>query len=150
MTVINFYHLTVSPLGKALPKLMEKVYAAGHRALILTEDAAQTDLLNKQLWTYTTKFFLPHGAKSDGFESNQPIYLSHEEENPNQSKILAFVGSAEPGNLSEYDKSLYLFDGMDDASVSRARERWKHYKREGHEVTYWQQSEKGAWQNATA
>jgi DNA polymerase-3 subunit chi len=148
VTVINFYHLTVSPLGKALPKLMEKVYGAGHRALVLTENADQTEILNQQLWTYTTKFFLPHGAKEDGFSQKQPIYLSHEEENPNGSKILAFIGSAEPASLDAYDKSLYLFDGTDEDVVSNARARWKRYKEEGHEVTYWQQSEKGAWQQA--
>lgn len=150
MSTINFYHLTTSPLGKALPKLMEKVYSTGHKALILTENEQQTDELNQQLWTYTTKFFLPHGTKEDGFLEKQPIYLSHEEENPNNATILAFIGAATPQKLESFDKSLYLFDGSSAEAVATARERWKHYKSKGHEVTYWQQSEKGSWENKAA
>jgi DNA polymerase-3 subunit chi len=35
---INFYHLTQTPIGKALPRLLEKVVTAGMRAVVLLED----------------------------------------------------------------------------------------------------------------
>jgi DNA polymerase-3 subunit chi len=148
MTTINFYHLTASPLEKALPKLMEKVFGSGMKSMILTEDAQQTEALNKQLWTYTTKFFLPHGAKEDGFSDKQPIYLTNEQENPNNASILAFIGNAEPDALEAFDKCLYLFDGNNEQQVSTARARWKSYRSQGHEITYWQQTPKGSWEQA--
>lgn len=148
MSVINFYHLTVTPLGKALPKLMEKVYTSGNKALIVTKDLEQTEDLNKQLWTYTTKFFLPHGSKEDGFSEKQPIYITNDNENPNGATILAFVGNAEPEGIANFDKCLYMFDGNDDSEIATARDRWKEYKSQGHEITYWQQTEKGGWEKA--
>ena len=150
MSTINFYHLTSSPLGKALPKLMEKVYGSGAKALVLTASDEQTEELNRQLWTYTTKFFLPHGAKEDGYSDKQPIYLSNKEENPNNATIMAFVGLAKPESLTVFDKYLYLFDGNNQEEVAEARIRWKAYKDQGHTLTYWQQTEKGAWENAAA
>jgi DNA polymerase-3 subunit chi len=149
MAKINFYHLTTSPLEKALPKLMEKVYQSGAKSIVLTENEEQTAQLNKQLWTYTTKFFLPHGSESDGFSEKQPIYLtSSANENPNQASILAIIGRAEPDGLTQFDKCLYLFNGNVEDEVSLARARWKSYKNDGHELAYWQQNEKGGWEQA--
>ncbi len=35
MTEIGFYHLRASPLDRALPQLLEKAYAGGHRVVVL-------------------------------------------------------------------------------------------------------------------
>jgi len=36
-----------------------------------------------------------------------------------------------------------LFDGRDEDAVTSARARWKALKDEGHDLTYWQQGERG-------
>ena len=51
MTEINFYHLTFSPLERALPKLLERTLEGGKRALVLAASEARVDALNSQLWT---------------------------------------------------------------------------------------------------
>ena len=38
MTDIGFYHLTATPLEKALPKLLEKVLSSNMKALVLVDD----------------------------------------------------------------------------------------------------------------
>ena len=143
---INFYHLTQSPLGKALPRLLEKVVDADMRAVVLAEDEEQVEKLNTELWTYTTKVFLPHGSKKDGYSEQQPIYLTACNENPNGATVLAFVGKALPKNFDGYKKCLYMFDGGDEAQLQVARKRWKEYKDAGFDTTYWKQSDKGAWE----
>jgi len=40
-----------------------------------------------------------------------------------------------------------LFDGADAEAVERARRIWKDARGQGHEVSYWQQDERGRWQN---
>lgn len=147
MTKVNFYHLTQTPLGKALPRLLEKVVSAGMRAVVLAENDEKVDVLNSELWTYTTKFFLPHGSKKDGFVERQPIYLTSSiSDNPNGSNVLAFIGNVDPGDVKEYDKCLYMFDGNEQTQLETARKRWKEYKDAGFETTYWQQTAKGAWE----
>jgi DNA polymerase-3 subunit chi len=143
---INFYHLTQTPLGKALPRLLEKVLAADMRAVVLLEDEEKVEKLNSELWTYTTKVFLPHGSRIDGFAEEQPIFLTAGNENPNGAKVFVFVGNASPWNLDGFTKCLYMFDGNDESQLQTARARWKEYKGQGMDITYWQQSEKGLWE----
>ena len=76
LTEIGFYHLTRSTLEEALPRLLEKAYAAGNRVLVRVGDAERLELLNRALWTYGKDSFLPHGTRADGFPEDQPIYLT--------------------------------------------------------------------------
>ena len=39
-----------------------------------------------------------------------------------------------------------VFAGMEREAVARAREHWKTVKADGHDATYWQQSEQGRWE----
>lgn len=146
MTAINFYHLTKLPIGKALPKLLEKVIATKANVIVQAASDEAVEQLNKELWTYTTKFFLPHGSKKDGNESEQPIYLTASNENPNGATILAIAGNAEAENIDSFDKCLYMFDGNDEEQLKTARNRWKEYKESGFDITYWQQNPKGGWE----
>lgn len=147
MTQVNFYHLTRTPFDKALPKLLEKVHKSGARAVIRTKDNEQADHLNKILWSYTTLYFLPHGTYEDGHSEKQPIYITAGDENPNQANILAFVTGAKCDDLEQYERCLYMFQGADEEQVLQARSLWKEMKDKGNmQLTYWQQDEKGAWQ----
>ena len=148
MTEVGFYHLTRSPLEDALPKLLEKAYAAGNRVLVRAGDAERLELLNRALWTYGKDSFLPHGTRADGFAEDQPIYLTSQVENPNRATILALVLDAEAPDLAAFDRCLDLFDGGDPGSVARARERWRQATAAGHACTYWQQREQGGWVKA--
>lgn len=143
---INFYHLTKLPIGKALPKLLEKVISSGARVLVHTNSEEKVEQLNKEMWTYTTKFFLPHGSKKDGFCDEQPIYLTAANENANGANILALVENSSVDNIADFEKCIYMFDGNDEAQLSAARKHWKEYKNAGHELTYWQQTAKGGWE----
>ncbi len=146
MTKINFYHLTTSPLGKALPKLLEKAISSGSNVLVKAPSEEKVEQLNRELWTYTTKVFLPHGTSKDGYADEQPIYLTAANENPNGSTILALIGEAEADNIKDFERCFYMFDGNDEEQVKNARSRWKQYKTAGFELTYWQQNPKGGWE----
>ncbi len=145
MTEVGFYHLTRTPLEEALPKLLEKVLASGKRAVLRAPDPDRLELLNRVLWTYTTDSFLPHGTRSDGFAEEQPVYLTTGPECPNGAAILVLVDSAHTHDLGSFERCLDLFDGRDPEAVARARERWRAASGAGHEVTYWQQNERGGW-----
>jgi len=149
VTEIGFYHLTRSSLDEALPRLLEKAYAAGHRVVVRGGDAERIELLNRALWTYRKDSFLPHGARSDGFAEDQPIYLTAQVENPNGASILVRVDDAEAPDLNTFDRCLDLFDGSDPDAVARARTRWREAREHGHACTYWQQGERGGWVKAS-
>ena len=66
MTEVAFYHLQQSPLEAALPKLLEKTLAAGHRAVVMAAAVERVEALNTLLWTYHPDSWLPHGSARDG------------------------------------------------------------------------------------
>src|SRR4051812_47353551 len=99
MTVIHFYHLTTTPLERALPKLVEKAHAGKFRTLLVTGTEDRAEILNQLLWTYDPGSFLPHGTAKDGDGKVQPVFISPTASNENGANILFITdGSKLPEN----------------------------------------------------
>ncbi len=146
MTAIGFYHLTTSPLERALPRLLEKILEGHKRAVILCASQERLDFLNGALWTLGKASFIPHGSKKEGFPQDQPIWLTLEHENPNEAQFLIQTDGVNSPLLSTYERCLDLFDGNDEDAVVAARQRWTEYKSQDHTTTYWKQTASGGWE----
>lgn len=148
MSDINFYHLTVSPLERALPKLLERTLANGKRAVVLAASDERVAALNSELWTYDEKAWLPHGSAKDGCPDQQPIWLTPDIENPNDASFLFLTDGCAHPEVAAFERVFELFDGRDDDAVQAARERWKSYREAGHDLAYWRQNQEGRWEKA--
>ena len=146
MTEVSFYHLLHTPLDRALPKLIQKVLESGARAVIRTGSAERAEALSSVLWTFDQNSFLPHGTARDGNADRQPVWITPDDENPNGADILVLTDGAAAGDIAAWRRCLEMFDGRDDAAVAEARRRWSDYKAADHELTYWQQTERGGWE----
>lgn len=143
---IQFYHLLTTPLERALPKLMEKAYSAGMRAVVWGE-AEQVKRLDGALWTYDPGSFLPHGTSADPQPERQPVYLTEKEENPNHATLLVVTdGRSVQGEGAAFERVFDIFDGSDEEAVTAARARWKSYKDKGYALTYIKQKDDGGWE----
>jgi len=147
---IGFYHLLVTPLERALPRLLAQASTRGYRIVVRAASAERIEQLNALLWTYDDASFLPHGSARDGNAASQPIWLTDRVENPNAATMLVLVDGveAEPADLASYARCCDMFDGNDTPAVEAARERWRRAKDAGHTLTYWQQTESGWEQKA--
>jgi DNA polymerase-3 subunit chi len=143
---IRFYHLQRTRLEAALPKMLERCLERGERAVVMLGSTERVEALANQLWTYNDRGFLPHGTAEDGFASRQPIWLTASDENPNTAQVLFLADGAESGEIANYRLCVELFDGSDEQAVAAARRRWAAYKAAGHALTYFQQNDKGAWE----
>jgi DNA polymerase-3 subunit chi len=146
MTEVGFYHLTRWPLERALPKLLERVFASDHKVVLLAPSMERVEDLTGLLWTYDPGSWLPHGSARDGNAEAQPIYLTDKEEAPNGADVLVVVEGMQPAFAGQFDRVVDMFNGRDEAAVAAARQRWKAYSAAGHTLTYWQQTESGGWQ----
>lgn len=146
MTEVRFYHLQRRTLEQALPKILEKVIERDWRAVVLAGSPERVDALNQHLWTYDPGSFLPHGAARDGFAEMQPVWLTAEDENPNNATVLVQVDGVMSERLGGFDLVCDIFDGNDEEAVMAARDRWKACKAAGHALTYWQQTDRGGWE----
>lgn len=143
MTKVSFYHLQTAPLEQALPVLLEKAVSAGHRVLLMAGSPERVKYLDAHLWTYDPASFLPHSALRDGMEAQQPVFLTDSDENPNQADLLVLTDGVTSTRLAEFARCLNLFD---EQAVALARAYWKEWGAAGHELIYYQQTERGGWQ----
>ncbi len=146
MTAIAFYHLERSSLEQVLPQLLEKTLGLDKRALVLSGSEVRVEALNAHLWTYDQNSWLPHGSIKDGDPIDQPIWLSVEDKNVNNADFLFLTDGAESNSIREFERCFDIFDGTIEVTLLAARERWKRYKASGYELTYWQQSAAGKWE----
>jgi DNA polymerase-3 subunit chi len=146
MTDIRFYHLQQKKLEQALPEILAKALERRHRVAVKAGSRERLEALNGILWAYDPESFLPHGMARDGHEAEQPVWLSTEDDNPNQATVLVLVDGAASAAVEKFDLCCEIFDGNDPAVVLAARERWKDYKDKGFSLTYFQQDDAGKWQ----
>ena len=140
MAEISFYHLTTTPLERALPQLVEKAYEAGLRTLVLA-DKVRIKQIDDTMWTSYQQKFLPHGTTNPEI---QPIFISDKISNDNRQVLAITNGEAITDDLT-FKKVLDIFDGNIEADLEKARARWKSYKDKAYDIKYWAQDEKGKW-----
>jgi DNA polymerase III subunit chi len=150
MAMVQFYHLTATPLERALPKLLEKALAGGFKTLLIAQSEEQVEQLNQLLWTYNPGSFLPHGSLKDGHAEDQPILLSTQQEALNGATLLAVTDGSVAAAPEKFERILDIFDGTDSVAVENARRRWSVYKNGGHAVTYLRQTDAGGWEQKAA
>jgi DNA polymerase-3 subunit chi len=143
MAEIGFYHLLSMPLERALPRLLERAVGQGHRVVVHTGSPERVEHLNAVLWKYDEASFLAHGSARDGNSAAQPIWLTHQAENPNAASMLVLIDGVTADDLTGYARCADLFDGNDPDAVEAARGRWRAAIAAGHTLTYWQQTDKG-------
>lgn len=146
MAEVFFYHLTTSPLEQALPDLLEKVRGNNWRALIRGTDQARLSHLDERLWQYRDDGFLAHGLAGGDHDADQPILLTTEEENANNSEILLLTHGAKTDatEVGKFTRVCLMFDGNNPDELTAARGDWKTLTDAGIAARYWAQ-ENGRW-----
>jgi DNA polymerase-3 subunit chi len=135
--IVDFYHLSASPLERVLPSICEKVLAGEGRLLVVAEEGLLASL-DEQLWTYAPDSFLPHGREGE----NQPVLLSPEPVATNGARNIALADGAWREEALGFDRTFYFF-GSD--SLDAARTAWRALKgRDGVDSRYWKQVD-GRW-----
>ena len=146
MTEVRFYHMTDTTLESALPVMLVRALGRGQRAVVQCSSAERVEALANHLWTYDDAGFLPHGTARDGQAAEQPIWLTAEDAAaPNRADVLFLTDGATSARLADYALCAVLFDGRDDTVLAASRDLWKQLKAAGHDMSYWQQDERGAW-----
>ncbi|HJD66312.1 MAG TPA: DNA polymerase III subunit chi [Rickettsia endosymbiont of Bembidion nr. Transversale] len=98
MQQFSIYQTSDELLLKAIFLLIEKCYYSDLKSVVLTVDAEQQEMLNKNLWTYSRKQFIPHGSKVDPQPEKQPIYITDTLQNPNNASVLIIIS---PNNIEK-------------------------------------------------
>lgn len=143
---VDFYHLTVRPVDRVLPRIAERVVATGDRLLIVSSDADQREALDKALWSYSADSFLPHAQMGGRDDALQPILIGDIATAINSARHIALVDGVWRDEALLFDRAFHFFD---QDCIDAARAAWKALAdHDGIERRYWKQTETGGWDQA--
>lgn len=146
---VRFYHLTHSPLERALPALIQKALGVGKKIVLVAPDEGRLNALDEGLWTWDAGSFTPHGnalKKKEG-GAEQPLWLTLDAtDRANDADMLVLTGNSICTDFSGYTLCCEMLNGYDNEAVEAGRTRWKDYKDKGYDLTYWQQTQTGGWE----
>ncbi|MBM3468033.1 MAG: DNA polymerase III subunit chi [Alphaproteobacteria bacterium] len=145
---VSFYQLTTQPVEKVLPKILEKVYGGGMRALVVAHSTEHMNVLNSTLWTYSPGAFLPHGmsGRTSDEPLDHPIWLTLQPVNENRANVVVLTNEQYIDNLSDYSRCVDIFDGNNSSALEAAHVRQNKYLQNGHPIVYWKQTMSGTWE----
>jgi DNA polymerase-3 subunit chi len=143
---VDFYHLTVTPLDRALPQIAAKVVETGNRLLIVSARDDQRAGLDRLLWTYQADSFLPHAQQGAGDDAAQPILLAPAVAPDNGARHVALVDGMWRNEALGFERAFHFFE---DDHIEQARDAWRALgARDGVERRYWKQGDSGRWEQA--
>lgn len=143
---VDFYHLTVTPLERALPSIAQRVVAGGGRLLIVSGDEAQRGEIDRLLWGYAPESFLPHGQAGGDDDASQPVLIAADAAATNQATNVALIDGQWRDAALDFDRAFHFFDAD---RIQDARTAWKALAdRDGVERRYWKQDDAGKWEQA--
>lgn len=143
---VDFYHLTATPLDRALPQIAEKVLSSGARLLLVAESEAQRAALDRLLWTYNIESFLPHGCAGGAGDADQSVLIAGEPVAANGARYIAIADGIWRDAALGFDRAFHFFDSE---RITDARTAWKGLaSRDDIERRYWKQNDAGRWEQA--
>ena len=138
---VDFYQLTRDPAELVVPLLARSTLGAGHRLLVVSDDAAQLGRISAALWQRVPDSFLAHGFAGTVHDARQPILLGTAPEPGNGARFLALAD----GQWRESEGMARVFLLFAPEHTDMARQTWRQLgQREGVERRYWRQ-DGGKW-----
>ena len=125
--------------------LLEKSLDQGWRVAVRGKDAEALDALDRALWLGPEERFLPHGLAGGEYDEDQPILLTTDVSEGRPCVMSVHGAEVTADEVTRLERVCVLFDGHDEAALSRARAQWTTLKEAGCSAQYWSE-ESGRWE----
>jgi DNA polymerase-3 subunit chi len=142
MTAVSFY----SGVADRLPyvcRLLRKAQQSGAK-IGVCGPSALLDRLDAALWTFEVGEFVPHlrfkrGELPTGSLGQSPLLLTEAPGDLPHRAVLLNLGQTMPEGFEQFERVLEVVS-LDGDQAQAGRQRFKHYKALGHELTHHQVS----------
>ena len=124
MKRVGFYLSGAQPVERVLPLIARAAKKAGQRMLVVAEDAALLDRLDKALWEQFAEDFLAHGRADAPHAARQPVLLATECTAANGAALVALADGQWRDDAEGFERALLFFD---ESGRSAARETWRRF-----------------------
>ena len=130
MTRIDFY-TNVESRERTACTIAAKALERGMRLLVLTADEAQSDRLDRLLWTFAQLSFLPHVRANHPLATQTPVIVDHAFDPLPHDEVLLNLTDATPPVFSRFQRLVEIVS-LDPDDLQRARGRWRFYSERGY------------------
>ena len=110
MTEIFFYKLKNLSIELFLISLIEKSISKNWNSLVLLDNIERMEEINDLMWTFNDTSFIPHGSQSDLNPDKHKVYLTCNEENPNNSNIIFSIDGIIINQPDNWKRCIYIFN----------------------------------------
>ncbi|WP_438862404.1 DNA polymerase III subunit chi [Neptunicella sp.] len=104
------------------------------RCVVLAEDQAQAEAFDELLWQRPTDAFVPHNLSGEGPNGGSPVEIVWQLNNISNRSVLINLSNQMPTQPERF-RQIYDFVPADDNLKQQARERYKHYRAAGHQLS---------------
>ena len=142
-----FYHFTVTSLLKGVPRLISKIVnSGGQKILAICSDENSLKELDNELWTFSTKEFIPHdivGCKMP--EMHQVLLSTNDNTNLNNAEIIIFYNHFQDVDSQKFKKAIFVFYGNQDEVIVENAIKYFQNSKLNAKCTFWEQSDDARW-----
>ena len=134
MTRVDFY---VSPgqtnqaRWQVACRIAEKAYLQKHRIYIHTNNAEQTEQIDKMLWIFKAGSFIPHCQPHEAHHQQAAILIGHDSLPDMAPEVLINLADEVPTFFSRFERVAEVVAG-DEQIRKTARNRFKYYRERGY------------------
>ena len=149
MSEIFFYKLKNSSSEIFLASLIEKSIENNWNSVVLLDNIERMEEINDFLWSYKDTSFLPHGSQNDKNSELHRVYLTCEEENPNDSDVIFSIDGLLIKNINSWQRCIYIFNEQNLKVVDQLNFYKKSIDQSQHFIKSFEQNTNGKWINSS-
>jgi len=139
---IGFYLAGAQPVERVLPLIARAAKRADQRMLVVADDGALLDRLDKALWEQFPEDYLAHGRADAPHAARQPVLLSSECTAANGAALVALADGQWRPEAEAFDRALLFFD---EAGRAASREVWRQFDQRDDVTREFHELEGGKW-----
>lgn len=132
MARIDFAFGAVDRLRTAC-EVVRKHYQAKHPVVVYSRDMPLLERFDQMLWGVAPTAFVPHVFADDPLAAQTSILLTSAPPLPRPEAWLLNLDPQCPPGCEQFERVLEIVS-QDEEETQAARERWKQYKAQGHDV----------------
>ncbi|MGE3864888.1 MAG: DNA polymerase III subunit chi [Burkholderiaceae bacterium] len=130
MTQVDFHFNAPDKLHYGC-RLVRKIYRAGRKVLVWSDDAARLSAFDQMLWTFAQQEFIPHVNAADPLAAETPVLLASSPVDTPHHEVIVNLGRQPPPMFSRFDRLIEVV-AADADDRGAARERWRFYRDRGY------------------
>jgi len=148
LSEIFFYKLKNSSSEIFLTSLIERSLENNWNSVVLLDNIERMEEINDFLWSYKDTSFLPHGSQNDKNSELHRVYLTCEEENPNDSDVIFSIDGLLIKNINSWQRCIYIFNEQNLKVVDQFNTYKKNIDQSQHSIKSFEQDTNGKWINS--